>query len=625
VNPISWVQGLEGVTLAVVICGLLFLEEVGVPLPFAPGDLLLAIAGIAVAAGKVPAPMMVGLTLASIVGGALLGREIFALLGWPRVMRLAERLHARAPLERASQMLERNGWRAVFTARLIPGLRVHTTQVAGLNRMPRLEFLAGLVPAAAVYVGAFFGLGFAFGRPILAVIHDAERQALYVIGVVVVAAILMLWLRRRAQRTLESLGGWSGILKFRPGGAGVALIPVCIGLNVTGHAIAVALRLPLFGDSIGTVLGAVLGGPWVGASIGLITNFVSSNTVDPIAAPYAVVSVAIGFGAGLVGYLDQRRRLADWIALWSVCFLLASLFSTPLNLLLNGGKSGVPLGDALYSYLAGILHLPTFLASFLAEAAIDVPDKLITVLAALLIYRALPTRATEQAAVELDIGRAFVFVFRSPHRLARLLVAALCLLFFWLLVPLFLLAGYAVAVARMAHAGDHQLPGWDHLGEKLRDGLMITGLFVVWNLPGLLLGVPTDLAASGASGTGAGGAGQDLLNRAFGVLATLGGLWSLVVLILQPAIWGQYLQGGFGAALNLGGVLRRVRYNAGLTIVVGALAIVLGALAVSGFVTLIGGLVTLPFAALVSAHLFGSYSRLTDGAAAVARPAAVPA
>lgn len=623
-NPIGWVQGLEGLTLALVICGLLFLEEVGVPLPFAPGDLLLAIAGIAVAAGRAPALMVVGLALGSIVGGALLGREIFALLGWPRVMRLADRLHARAPLERASVMLERNGWRAVFTARLIPGLRVHTTQVAGLNRMPRLEFLAGLVPAAAVYVGAFFGLGFAFGRPILAVIHDVERQALYFIGVVVAAAILLLWLRGRAQRTLESSGGWSAILKFRPGTAGVALIPVCIGLNVTGHAVAVALRLPLFGDSIGTVLGAVLGGPWVGASIGLITNFVSSNTVDPIAAPYAVVSVAIGFAAGLVGYLDQRRRLADWIALWSVCFLLASLLSTPLNLLLNGGRSGVPLGDGLYSYLAGVLHLPTFLASFLAEAAVDVPDKLLTVLAALLIYRALPIRAPEPAGLELDIGRAFVFVFRSPRWLARLLVGALCLLFFWLLVPLVLLVGYTVAVARSARAGDRQLPAWNRLGQKLRDGFMITALFVVWNLPGLLLGVPTELAAAGASGGGS-GQGSDLLNRAFGTLATLGGLWSLVVLILQSAIWGQYLQGGFGAALNLGGVLRRVRYNAGLTIVVGALAIVLVALAVSGFAIVIGGLVTLPFAAFVSAYLFGSYSRLTDGAVAVARAAAAPA
>lgn len=68
-------------------------------------------------------------------------------------------------------MLERHGWRAVFKARLIPGLRVHTTQVAGVRRMPRLQFLGGLLPATAVNVAAFVGLGAAFGRPILQVIR----------------------------------------------------------------------------------------------------------------------------------------------------------------------------------------------------------------------------------------------------------------------------------------------------------------------------------------------------------------------------------------------------------------------------------------------------------------------
>jgi membrane protein DedA with SNARE-associated domain len=53
VNPITWVQGLNGATLIVVICVLMFTEETGVPLPFAPGDLVLAIAGIAVAGGRV--------------------------------------------------------------------------------------------------------------------------------------------------------------------------------------------------------------------------------------------------------------------------------------------------------------------------------------------------------------------------------------------------------------------------------------------------------------------------------------------------------------------------------------------------------------------------------------------
>src|SRR5947209_13940994 len=141
----------------------MFLEEVGVPLPFAPGDLVLAIGGIALAGGRANPVMLVGAVGVTILIGALLGREIFALLGWRRLMRIAEPLHARAPLERASSLLQRGGWRAVFTARLIPGLREHTTQVAGLSRIPRPTFLAGLIPATAGYIGRLVRFGAAFG------------------------------------------------------------------------------------------------------------------------------------------------------------------------------------------------------------------------------------------------------------------------------------------------------------------------------------------------------------------------------------------------------------------------------------------------------------------------------
>ena len=41
-NPITFVQGLSGTTLIAAICVLMFVEETGVPLPFAPGDVVLA-------------------------------------------------------------------------------------------------------------------------------------------------------------------------------------------------------------------------------------------------------------------------------------------------------------------------------------------------------------------------------------------------------------------------------------------------------------------------------------------------------------------------------------------------------------------------------------------------------
>ncbi len=75
-NRVGWVQGLEGLTLAAVIAAFLFVEEAGVPIPFAPGDLMLAIGGIAMSAGRVNPVSLVVVVFVATVAGAVLGREI---------------------------------------------------------------------------------------------------------------------------------------------------------------------------------------------------------------------------------------------------------------------------------------------------------------------------------------------------------------------------------------------------------------------------------------------------------------------------------------------------------------------------------------------------------------------
>jgi energy-coupling factor transport system substrate-specific component len=593
-NPIAWIQGLEGPGLVAVICGLLFIEECGVPLPFAPGDLMLAIAGIAIAGGRVNAVLMVMAAFAATTVGAVLGREISALVGWDRLMTVAGWVRARKPLERASELLTRSGWRAVFTARLIPGLRIYTTQVAGVSRMPRLTFYAGLIPATALYIAAFVGLGAAFGHPILDLIRVAEHQVLVLVLLLLVGIALFLLGRSRLRTTLTALevAGWTG-LRFRVDSPRLFLIPACIGINFAGHAIAVGLKLPLFLDSIGTILCAVLAGPWVGGSVGLITNLVSSNTVDPIAAPYSVVSFAVGFTAGVGGYLSWHKQWSGWISLWLTCFLVASVVSTPISLLTNDGRSGVPLGDGITAFIASA-HFPGVLAAFVGEAAIDLPDKLLTVVAVLLIYQGLPRREASPG-VEIDLREAFTYAFRSNERFRKIMIAALCVLFSWvLLIPYFLLIGYAVRLARNIRGGRRELPPWDHFRELLKDGFLISVLSVIWQIPGLVLS-----AFEGSA-----------------VLVAAGGLWGLLVLVAQPAIWSQYLRGGFRSGFNIAAIARRLRFNLGLTVVVGALGVVLLGVALSGLVALLVGVaVTVPYAIYVNAHLLGTYANATDGAA----------
>ena len=203
-NPVTSIGSLSGDLLIVVIAGLVFVEESGIPVPFAPGDLLLIIAGIAIASDTVdPVPMVAALLLATILG-ALVGREVFAAVGRPALMKAADVLGFRPALERATYLLRRGGAPAVFIGRLIPGLRISTTQVAGVSRMPRQTFAAGLIPSVVIYIAFFVGLGALAGQPAVRVFHRAEHR-FFVIAVTVLAALAVIlsvrWLARRGALT----------------------------------------------------------------------------------------------------------------------------------------------------------------------------------------------------------------------------------------------------------------------------------------------------------------------------------------------------------------------------------------------------------------------------------------
>src|SRR2546421_10960425 len=108
-NPIGSIATLSGDLLIGVIAGLVFIEETGVPVPFAPGDLLLLIAGIAIASDTVePVPILSALLIAT-VAGAMIGREVFAAVGRPTLLKIADALRFRPALQLASRLLRARG------------------------------------------------------------------------------------------------------------------------------------------------------------------------------------------------------------------------------------------------------------------------------------------------------------------------------------------------------------------------------------------------------------------------------------------------------------------------------------------------------------------------------------
>jgi ECF transporter, substrate-specific component len=98
----------------------------------------------------------------------------------------------------------------------------------------------------------------------------------------------------------------------------IVLIPFAIAINVVlGQTVATALKVPVYLDSIGTILVGVLAGPFAGAATGLLSNlawtFLLAGTPfgSPFAWPFAIVAAEIGLLAGVFGYAGVFRSRPD--------------------------------------------------------------------------------------------------------------------------------------------------------------------------------------------------------------------------------------------------------------------------------------------------------------------------
>jgi hypothetical protein len=91
----------------------------------------------------------------------------------------------------------------------------------------------------------------------------------------------------------------------------IVLIPLAIAINIVlGYTVQTVLKLPIYLDSIGTILVGVLAGPLAGALTGILSNLIwqyapviGGGTIGP----FAITAGVIGFLAGIWGYLGIYR------------------------------------------------------------------------------------------------------------------------------------------------------------------------------------------------------------------------------------------------------------------------------------------------------------------------------
>jgi energy-coupling factor transport system substrate-specific component len=198
-----------------------------------------------------------------------------------------------------------------------------------------MRVAAGLVAfAVATYIGIGFG---DFNDPgavdptTFANTKAANSWALILTIAMVIGAVVTFGLELLQTGRLDSLAGQFGTRTY-------LLMAVGIGVNVIlGQTVAAALKIPIYLDSIGTILVGVLCGPIAGALTGGLGNILWSYVIPPPfqyqpAAAFAITAVAIGVIAGLlgrVGFLRPRpnRSLGELLAGGAVTVALVGVLA----------------------------------------------------------------------------------------------------------------------------------------------------------------------------------------------------------------------------------------------------------------------------------------------------------
>jgi len=97
----------------------------------------------------------------------------------------------------------------------------------------------------------------------------------------------------------------------------IVLMPLAIAFNIIlGQAVGAALKIPIYLDSIGTILVGALAGPVPGALTGFLSNTLWTYAVPPpfhsdISGAFGIVAAVIGLLAGLFGRIGWLRPRPD--------------------------------------------------------------------------------------------------------------------------------------------------------------------------------------------------------------------------------------------------------------------------------------------------------------------------
>ena len=171
----------------------------------------------------------------------------------------------------------------------------------------------------------------------------------------------------------------------------LVLMAIGIALNMALGQLVSMLKLPVYLDSLGTMLVAVLCGPWIGGLTGLMTNLLWGLIQGPTAAFFAPVAAVIGIAAGILARAGLFRNPWGAAIAGAIIAVALAVVAVPIRIYLFGGVTGSG-ADFLTAWLSKVGQ-DLFSSVVVTVVTSNLADKIVTALLVWAIVRGLPQRA----------------------------------------------------------------------------------------------------------------------------------------------------------------------------------------------------------------------------------------
>lgn len=173
----------------------------------------------------------------------------------------------------------------------------------------------------------------------------------------------------------------------------LVLIALAVAINIAGSKLSVLFSLPIFLDSIGTILTGMILGPIGGAGVGLVGGLVNGILGDVYSIYFSPSGIIMGLMAGL---LLHNRKTTKVSMLWKtlVIVLPASIVSAVIETIVFGGVTSATFTTAAIAILSHTA-MSLFGSAFITQLITDYIDKLLAVALVRVCYKHIPSNLKE--------------------------------------------------------------------------------------------------------------------------------------------------------------------------------------------------------------------------------------